>query len=84
MARFRMLKGELVPLTAEEEAARDLEEAAWAAGQAERDAKKAEEDYENDPDMPTLKEKVDALLVGGGLLAEVKGRVDAVKSKHGR
>lgn len=37
MTRYHSINGELVAFTAEEEAARDAEEAAWAAGQADRD-----------------------------------------------
>lgn len=37
MTRYSLIKGKKVPFTAEEEAARDAEEAAWAAGQAGRD-----------------------------------------------
>ena len=37
MTRYHSINGELVAFTAEEEAARDVEEAAWTAGQADRD-----------------------------------------------
>ena len=37
MTRYHSINGELVAFTAEEEAARDAEEAAWAAGQVDRD-----------------------------------------------
>ena len=37
MTRYTLIRGQKVPFTAEEEAARDAEEAAWAAGQADRD-----------------------------------------------
>ena len=37
MTRYHSINGELVAFTAEEEAVRDAEEAAWAAGQADRD-----------------------------------------------
>jgi len=54
MPRFKLANGTQVQLTAEEEAARDAEEAAWAAGafdraianlRAERDRKIAATDY---------------------------------------
>jgi len=54
MPRFKLVNGVQVQLTAEEEAARDAEEAAWTAGafdraianlRAERDRKIAETDY---------------------------------------
>ena len=37
MTRYTLIRGQKVSFTAEEEAARDAEEAAWAAGQADRD-----------------------------------------------
>ena len=37
MTRYSLIRGQKVPFTAEEETARDAEEAAWAAGQADRD-----------------------------------------------
>jgi hypothetical protein len=37
MTRYSLKNGRKVAYTAEQEAARDAEEAAWAAGQAERD-----------------------------------------------
>ena len=36
MTRYRYVNGERIAFTAAEETARDAEEAAWAAGQAER------------------------------------------------
>ena len=36
MARYKILNGEKIQLTAEEEAARDAEEAAWEAGAKDR------------------------------------------------
>ena len=36
MTRYSLVKGKKVAYTAEQEAARDAEEAAWAAGQADR------------------------------------------------
>ena len=36
MTRYRYVNGERIAFTAAEEAARDAEEAAWAAGQADR------------------------------------------------
>jgi hypothetical protein len=37
MTRYRYVNGERIAFTAAEETARDAEEAAWAAGQVERD-----------------------------------------------
>jgi len=50
MTRYHSINGERVAFTAEEEKARDAEEAAWAAGQAERD-------------LEDLREKRNQLLV---------------------
>ena len=36
MPRFKMVDGETIQLTADEETARDAEEAAWAAGEGDR------------------------------------------------
>ena len=38
MARTRMIDGVIIPLTAEEETARDVEEQEWADGKVNRDA----------------------------------------------
>ena len=43
MTRYHSINGELVAFTAGEEAARDAEEAAWAAGQADRDLEELRE-----------------------------------------
>jgi hypothetical protein len=37
MARYRYVNGERIAFTAAEETARDAQEAAWAAGQSDRD-----------------------------------------------
>jgi len=37
MTRYSLVRGQKVAYTAEQETARDAEEAAWAAGQTERD-----------------------------------------------
>ena len=50
MTRYHSINGERVAFTAEEEAARDAEEAAWASGQAARD-------------LEDLREKRNQLLV---------------------
>ena len=50
MTRYSLLKGKKVAYTTEQEAARDAEEKAWAAGQAERD-------------LEDLREKRNQLLV---------------------
>ncbi len=44
MARHKMVDGVRVDFTPEEEAARDAEEAAWAAGQFDRDIARLRED----------------------------------------
>ena len=44
MARYRNVNGTRVQFTAEEETARDAEEAAWAAGAFDRDVARLRED----------------------------------------
>ena len=44
MARHKMVNGVRIEFTPEEEAARDAEEAAWAAGQFDRDIARLRED----------------------------------------
>jgi len=44
MARHKMVNGVRIDFTPEEEAARDAEEAAWAAGQFDRDIERLRED----------------------------------------
>ena len=44
MARHKMVDGVRIDFTPEEEAARDAEEAAWAAGQFDRDIYKLRQD----------------------------------------
>jgi len=65
MARFHNINGEHVAFTPEEESERDAEEAAWAAGETdrnleilrkERNAKLADTDWWAMPDSPTMSE----------------------------
>ena len=44
MARHKIVNGERIEFTPEEEIARDAEEAAWAAGQFDRDIARLRED----------------------------------------
>ena len=44
MARHKIVNGERIDFTPEEEAARDAEEAEWAAGQFDRDIARLRED----------------------------------------
>ena len=48
MARHKMVDGVRIDFTPEEEAARDAEEAAWAAGQFDRDIARLREDRNRD------------------------------------
>ena len=48
MARHKMVNGERIEFTPEEETARDAEEAAWAAGQFERDIARLRDDRNRD------------------------------------
>ena len=56
MTRYTLIRGQKVAYTAEEEAARDAEEAAWAAGQSDRD-------------LEALREERDRLLTETDYLA---------------
>jgi len=47
MARHKMVNGVRIDFTPEEEAARDAEEAAWAAGQFDRDIARLRERRDN-------------------------------------
>lgn len=44
MTRYSLIRGQKVAYTVEQEAARDAEEAAWAAGQSDRDLKALREE----------------------------------------
>ena len=48
MARHKIVNGVRIDFTPEEEAARDAEEAAWAAGQFDRDIARLREDRNRD------------------------------------
>ena len=48
MARFKVVDGVRIQFTPEEELARDQEEAAWAAGQFDRDIARLREDRNRD------------------------------------
>ena len=48
MARHKMVNGERIDFTPEEEVARDAEEAAWAAGQFDRDVARLRDDRNRD------------------------------------
>ena len=48
MARHKMVNGVRIDFTPEEEVARDAEEAAWAAGQFDRDVARLREDRNRD------------------------------------
>jgi len=48
MARHKIVNGERIDFTPEEEAARDAEEAAWAAGAFDRDVARLRDDRNRD------------------------------------
>lgn len=52
-----------------------------AAFEAIQDADQA---FREDADMPSLQEKVEALLAGGAALDDLKASIAAVEAKHGR
>ena len=88
MARTKLVNGERIALTAEEEAARDAEEAAWAAGafdraiadlRSKRDRLLAETDYlalsDNtlSSDMTTYRQALRDLTTGLTTVDDVDG-----------
>lgn len=80
MARHHMTVDGPVPFTAEEEATRDAEEAAWAAGQAA--LAKTEYQRQRAAEYPAIGDQLDALWKGGDAAAAMLAQVQAVKTKY--
>ena len=81
MARFHTTAEGNIPFTAEEEAARDAEEAQWAAEQAEL----AKTKYQRDraAEYPSITDYIDGVVKGDQ--AQVQAYIDAclaVKAKY--
>ena len=81
----RLVNGVRVAYTAAEEIMRAAEEAAWLAKAGEREIAKKLEDFKSDKDMPTLEQKVDAILkdLSGANVDVVKAKIEELKVKHG-
>ncbi len=78
MARFHATANGPVPFTAEEEAARDAEEAAWAAEQTTNEYKR-----QRAAEYPDFKDYLDGIVKGDQ--AQVQAYIDAclaVKAKY--
>lgn len=81
MARHRMTASGPVPFTAEEEAARDAEEAAWAAERAALAA--TEYQRQRAAEYPPMADYIDGIVKGDQ--AQVQAYIDAclaVKAKY--
>jgi len=98
MTRFKMIAGERIPFTAEEETARDTEEAAWAAGAFDRAVFKlrrkrnellAETDFYSlsdvtmSEDMTTYRQALRNLPSGLSTVDEVKAVTYPIKPQGG-
>jgi hypothetical protein len=75
MARMKLLDGVEVPFTAEEEAARNAEEAAWAANQSVRDVLTEITLLEN---TITERRKREAMLGNAEAIAFIQGVEDDI------
>ena len=80
MARHHMTVAGPVAFTAEEEAARDAEEAQWAAEQAEQARTKYQRDRA--AEYPAIGDQLDALLHAGVFPPEMATAIQAVKDKY--
>jgi hypothetical protein len=81
MARFHATPEGNIPFTAEEEAARDIEEAQWAAEQAELARTKYQRDRA--AEYPPITDYIDGVVKGDQ--AQVQAYIDAclaVKAKY--
>tara|TARA_R110000803_G_scaffold169688_1_gene232708 strand:- start:47 stop:301 length:255 start_codon:yes stop_codon:yes gene_type:complete len=80
MPRHDMINGVAVPFTAEQEAARDIEEAKHLS---DIEAKKlVQYQYDRQKTYPPMGDQLDALWKGGQAETDMKAVIDAVKSAH--
>ena len=77
MPRFHTTANGPVPFTAEEEAERDAEEAAWAAEQAANGYKQ-----KRAAEYPAIGDQLDALFKAGVFTADMAAAIQAVKDKY--
>lgn len=80
MARHHATPNGPVPFTAEEEAARDAEEAAWAAEKAA--LAKTEYQRLRAAEYPAIGDQFDALFKAGVFPADMAATIQAVKDKY--
>ena len=80
MARHHMTENGPVPFTAAEEAARDAEEAQWAAEQVSQAKTKYQRDRAKE--YPPIGDQLDALWKGGDAATAMLAQVQAVKAKY--
>jgi hypothetical protein len=80
MARFHTTAEGNIPFTAEEEAARDAEEAQWAAEQAALALTKYQRDRA--AEYPAIGDQLDALFHAGVFPADMAAALQAVKNKY--
>lgn len=69
-----------IPFTAEEEAARDIEVAQWAAEQAEQARTKYQRDRA--AEYPAIGDQLDALFHAGVFPVDMAAALQAVKNKY--
>jgi len=80
MARFHTTAEGNIPFTAEEEAARDAEEAQWATEQAALARTKYQRDRATE--YPAIGDQLDALFHAGVFPADMAAILQAVKDKY--
>ena len=88
MARTKLVNGIAVKLTEREEVLRDAEEAAWTTSEPTREESRRLEAYKLDKDMPSLEEKIEALLQfvktsDSAELDAIDAKIVKLKLKHG-
>lgn len=80
MTRYKATSRGAVPFTAEEESARDAEEAAWAAEQTALAA--TEYQRQRAAEYPPIGDQLDALFKAGVFPADMAATLQAVKDKY--
>ena len=81
---FKQVNGKKVKLTDAEMEIYNARQQKWEDERPQREAAEKLEAIRLDPNMPTIEEKVDALLDGNQQkINEIKSRIQAVKLAHG-
>jgi hypothetical protein len=81
MVRYHNIDGQKVAFTAEEETARDSDEAIEAAKKDDYEANEKYKDIRK-AEYPPIGDQLDALWKGGQAAADMKAIIDGVKAKH--